>query len=79
KVCGREIAADEPHPAVSRSRGFDLPEPKLEVMEHLAGGSGATSKATLPPDPEPGGSGCFRTDHGARVYARFLPIFRSPA
>ena len=28
KVCGREIAADEPHPVVSRSQGFDLPEPK---------------------------------------------------
>ena len=29
KVCGREIAADEPHPVVGRRQGFDLPEPKL--------------------------------------------------
>ena len=37
KVCGREIAADEPHPAVGRSQGFDLPEPKLEAIEHRLG------------------------------------------
>lgn len=36
-VCGREIAADEPHEVVSRRQVFDLLEPKLEVTEHQLG------------------------------------------
>ncbi len=36
-VCGREIAAEEPHEVVSRRQVFDVPEPKLEVTEHRLG------------------------------------------
>lgn len=36
-VCGREIAEGEEHEVISRRQLFDLPEPRLEVIEHRQG------------------------------------------
>ncbi len=36
-VCGRLFGAQEPYVVVSRCQVFDLPEPRLEVLEHRLG------------------------------------------
>jgi transposase len=36
-VCGRAISAEEKHEIVGKRQVFDLPEPKLEVVEHRLG------------------------------------------
>ena len=36
-VCGRAISAEEKHEMVGKRQVFDLPEPKLEVIEHRLG------------------------------------------
>lgn len=36
-ICGREIAEEEAHEVIGKRQVFDLPEPRLEVIEHRLG------------------------------------------
>lgn len=36
-ICGRELLEEEPHRVVVKRQVFDLPDPKLEVIEHCLG------------------------------------------